>query len=460
MSETESVSSTPSDELLQLVSDLKAERDELMRDVEGWRKRVSDLEKQIGMLNRRVEAERRDAWVASERMGVLEVEKKRVREDLERARRENNRLESALWTEETARKHAEEERDAATQATQEEQEKREAAEREAQRLQAELIQLREHTLRVEADLQAATATPKVSYSIHRFDDGDSTDVDEEYIPLGMRSLKLNSVSEEPEHDLPQSIRSDSDIGDDSDNELAHYEDDDGLDDDIFGDEDHTSSSFGSIHHTNSHLLRLDLSAVAPVPAPATSSHTRVGSMERGWSFHQTQAQAKTPKALPKVDHFFECLDALETDDSDGSSGVFATTKLFWHGAMKETEDEEEDDLPPFILPGQGTPPKQKMWKEIEAAKLESVVEEEEEEDSDAFSPRTQSPMTTPKMKKRSVDMKIPVFTPRGGVPKLQQTPPTPKQRATSHAVEAVVAPASNSSSSQEILRSPELRLPV
>lgn len=208
MSETESVSSTPSDELLQLVSDLKAERDELMRDVDGWRNRVSDLDKQIGTLNRRVEAERRDAWVVRERMGVLEVEKKRVREDLERERLENRRLEKAIMIEETARKHAEEERDTTSRALQEEREKREAVELEAQRLRVELAQLREHTQRVEADLQAAISVP---YPMRRFDTGDSqstTDV-EEYIPLGMRSLKLDLAREEPEHDLPLSIRSES-----------------------------------------------------------------------------------------------------------------------------------------------------------------------------------------------------------------------------------------------------------
>jgi chromosome segregation ATPase len=75
-SEASAASSEPSDEMLQLISDLKAERDELKRDIDGWRMRVADADKQAGVLARRVEAERRDAWVARSRLGLLEVEKR------------------------------------------------------------------------------------------------------------------------------------------------------------------------------------------------------------------------------------------------------------------------------------------------------------------------------------------------------------------------------------------------
>jgi len=425
MSDADSVSSQPSDELLQLVSDLKAERDELMRDVEGWRTRVSDLDKQIGMLNRRVEAERREGWVVRERLGVLEVEKKRVREDLERERLENRRLDKALLTEETARKYAEDERDALSQSLQLEQERREAAEREHERLESELAQLRERADRLEIDLQAAVATPKIPVSMHRFDDSDSqisatstTDV-EEYIPLGMRSLKLNSVSEEPEdHDLPQSIRSESECGEDSDNdELAHYEDDDILDEEMMFDEDHTSSSFGDMGHTSSHLLRLDLSVVATAPAPVTPSHTRTGSMERGWSFPQSRKAVPAEREPPKVDRFFECLDALDNEaESDTELCDTATAKQFWRGAVMSMEGEDDDELPPFVLPPQPSTSK-KVWKDVEAAKLEVVAEEEEEEDF--FNSNS---LLTPKASK----MRIPAFTPQVGIPILK-VPPSPKR---------------------------------
>ncbi|KAG5221829.1 hypothetical protein IMY05_C4235000100 [Salix suchowensis] len=72
----------PDDEMLRLIVDLKAERDELKRDVEGWRHRVGDLEKQIGVFAKRVENERREAWVARSRVGLLEVEKNGLEKSL------------------------------------------------------------------------------------------------------------------------------------------------------------------------------------------------------------------------------------------------------------------------------------------------------------------------------------------------------------------------------------------
>jgi hypothetical protein len=64
----------PSDEMLRLIADLKAERDELKRDIDGWRTHISDLEKKSGALALRVDTERREAWIARERLGLLEVE--------------------------------------------------------------------------------------------------------------------------------------------------------------------------------------------------------------------------------------------------------------------------------------------------------------------------------------------------------------------------------------------------
>jgi len=67
--------SEPSDEMLSLIADLKAERDELKRDADGWRTRVADLEDKVGVFAKRVEAERREAWVARSHLGLLAVEK-------------------------------------------------------------------------------------------------------------------------------------------------------------------------------------------------------------------------------------------------------------------------------------------------------------------------------------------------------------------------------------------------
>lgn len=478
-SEPESLPSQPSDEMLQLVSDLKAERDELVRDADGWRMRVTDLEKQIGTLTRRVEAERREAWVVRERLGLVEVEKKRIKEDVECCRLECRRLEKSIRSEVEARTQAEEERNVLRNLLKVEQREREIAELEVQKLRVELEQRCARAEQAEADLQALLETPRVDLTMQmpvtrRFNSVDSqmstssvTDV-EEYFPVGIRNFKLNAVEEEVEdRDIPRDVTNER--GNESDNdELAHYEDDGDLDDDMMMfDDDHTSSSFGSIVRSNSHLLRLDLSAAAPSPAPISTStpaplHTRSGSMHLKWSFPQGHGKSSpAPKDPPKVDHFFECLDALDANETDDAAALptydSTTAKQFWRGAVQSADD--EDEMPPFLLPAQ--PKKEKEWKEIEAAKLEVVAEEGEEDFSFKYSrfptpselrstreteiepvtPRAVSSHTLPvsmgtpsthvKVRKSSADFAIPGFKPySGSVPVLQPAPP-PKRSSSS-----------------------------
>jgi hypothetical protein len=482
-SDLESLPSQPSDEMLQLVSDLKAERDELVRDADGWRMRVTDLEKQIGTLTRRVDAERREAWVIRERLGLVEVEKKRIKEDMECCRLECRRLEKAIRSEEGARAQAEEERDILRNLLKAEGRQREVAEREVQKLRVELEQRCARAEQAEADLQALLVTPKVDLAVQipvprRFNSVDSemstssiTDV-EEYVPVGIRT-KLNAVEEEAEdRDIPRDVTNDR--GSESDNdELAHYEDGEDLDDDVMFDDDETSSSFGSIVRSNSHLLRLDLAAAAVSPATVPTpvpSHAKSGSMERGWSFPQGHGRSSpAPRDPPKVDHFFECLDALDATEAEDTVGLptydSATAKQFWRGAVQSADDDEE--LPPFILPSQ--PKKEKEWKDIEAAKLEVVTEEPEEDfsfkfqrfpsppelrsthntENDPVTPRAMSSHTLPesigtlpkhaKVRKSSVDFAIPGFKPySGSVPVLQPAPPS--KRGSSPAKDSPTTP--------------------
>ncbi len=90
------VSEQPSDEMLCLVRDLKAERDDLTRDICVYQTQMEQMERQIVTLTRRVENERCDAWQARERMGVLEVEKKQLSHALERANVEMAQLRESL----------------------------------------------------------------------------------------------------------------------------------------------------------------------------------------------------------------------------------------------------------------------------------------------------------------------------------------------------------------------------
>jgi hypothetical protein len=73
----------PSDEMLQLIADLKAERDEYKRDVDAWRGRVNDMENRLATVSKRVEVEQRDAWIARSKVGLMEVEKASLEKKIE-----------------------------------------------------------------------------------------------------------------------------------------------------------------------------------------------------------------------------------------------------------------------------------------------------------------------------------------------------------------------------------------
>ncbi|PFH52558.1 hypothetical protein AMATHDRAFT_46113 [Amanita thiersii Skay4041] len=81
--QTNSSIGEPNDEMLQLIADLKAERDEYKRDIDGWRNRVKDLDDKLAVMVKRVETERREAWIARSRVGILEVEKTALEQKLQ-----------------------------------------------------------------------------------------------------------------------------------------------------------------------------------------------------------------------------------------------------------------------------------------------------------------------------------------------------------------------------------------
>lgn len=64
----------PSEELLEMLSDLKSERDQLKRNVDELLARSNDQEKQINMLGRRLDNEKRDGWVSKEKLSRAETE--------------------------------------------------------------------------------------------------------------------------------------------------------------------------------------------------------------------------------------------------------------------------------------------------------------------------------------------------------------------------------------------------
>lgn len=512
-----SSSSEPSDELLQLITDLKAERDSLMRDVQMYQERVAELEKTIATLTRRVEAERRESWVAQERMSVLEIERRRAAEevsrlkdvvrDLDRAKSEEvERVKTELRLEkerisklevqvEDVRRELDAEKVKTKQAEDEAnmlRNKVEEMSREMDELRTLVVEQQTQILRFQqAQIHAKRAAPKMfnnnnnsfaststtsastgscslSFSNSHShmsssstlavdeieaDDGEGDDDDGagagrfKYVPFGMSPPRshshasgatLGSVAEAEEEvgGVPRDITADE-TGDeddadnnagDSENELAHYEDtgefdgdvledddDEEEDEDVVWGEDATTSSFGDfVPRRNA----LSLNVPTPVPSPAAApsgsrhGHARVGSMEKGWSFatarvNTVQAQAQdltrdVPSAeAPKVDRFFDCIEDSEDDESSGAGAgalanlEFPDSKSFWSGMVKRSEssageDEDEMDLPPFLLPA-GMDADSSATSSGSSLVLDTIAEEEEEEVDEGLSAYLQTP---------------------------------------------------------------------
>ena len=317
----------PSDETLQLIADLKAERDELNRDVEGWRSRVSDLEKQVGVLTQRVDLERREAWVARQRTGLLEVEKNGIQKSLEAmgadlqaalARCDVSRVEAEVLKEECERLRAD-------------LNAKSSVEEELQMLRAELDEERKKREDLEIALKASFGS-HVNRRAPAFSiDSQVTDV--EYSPIEDFKMALRSVAEEESEDDY-----------DQDDELANYEREE-EDDDTFSSQLSAISSVEDVSRCVS-----DLKAEIAT-APASPSHSRRASLVKAWTFPSgSQGVASTPKST-EVDKFFGCLEYDE--DEEASAAVHAAVTgdsgkgLFSQGLL-----DDDEDFPPFLIPAQ------------------------------------------------------------------------------------------------------------
>ena len=343
----------PSDEMLQLIADLKAERDELNKDVEGWRARVSDLEKQVGVLSQRVDLERREAWVARQRTGLLEVEKTGIQKSLETMGIE---LQAALSRCDVARVEAE--------VLKEECERLRAdlkaksfVEEELQKLKAELYEERKKR----EDLEIALKTSIESHVARRAPafsiDSQVTDV--EYSAIEDFKMALRSVAEEESED-------DSDRED----ELADYEREE-EDDDTFSSQLSAVSSVEDVSRSVSDL-RAEVAA-----APASPSHSRRASLVRAWTFPSgSQGGASTPKPT-EIDKFFGCLDYDEEEEASAAIRA-AVTGDSGKGLFSESLLADDEEFPPFLIPAQTG------FEIVEETPSLDIIEEtegEEEEES-------------------------------------------------------------------------------
>ena len=354
---TPSVPEEPSDEMLQLIADLKAERDELSKDIDGWRVRVSDLEKQVGVLSQRVDLERREAWVARQRAGLLEVEKTGLQKSLEAmgaelqaalARCDVSRIEAEVLKEECERLRA----DLKAKASVEE---------ESQKLRAELDEEREKRRELEVALKASIESHVIRRAPAFSIDSQVTDV--EYSPIEDFKIALRSVAEEESEDYS-----------DQDDELARYEQEE-EDDDTFSSQLSAVSSIEDVSRAVS-ALRIEVAT-----APAPPSHSRRASLVKAWTFPSgSQGGMSSPKPT-EVDKFFGCLEYDEEEEV--SAAVRAAVSgdsgkgLFSQGLLVD-----DDDFPPFLIPAQSG------FEVAEEKPSLDVIQEGEEEEEEEDASRT------------------------------------------------------------------------
>ncbi|KAF9779559.1 hypothetical protein BJ322DRAFT_364145 [Thelephora terrestris] len=348
------VPAEPSDEMLQLLADLKSERDELNKDVQGWRSRVSDLDKQVAVLSQRVDLERREAWVARQRAGLLEVEKAGIQRSLETmgaelqaalARCDVSRIEADVLKEECER-------------LREDLKAKSFIEDELRELRAELDQERKKREDLEIALKASNVNRRApAFSI------DSQVTDVEYSPIEDFKMALRSVAEEESED---------DF--DQDDELADYEREE-EDDDTFSSQLSTVSSAEDVSRVVSDL-KAEIAS-----APASPSHSRRASLVKVWTFPSgSQGGMSNPKQA-EIDKFFGCLD-YDEEEEPSAAVCAAVTGDSGKGLFSQGLLVDDDEFPPFLIPAQTG-----FEVDEETPSLDAIEEgEEEEEDEPARTP--------------------------------------------------------------------------
>jgi hypothetical protein len=352
--------SEPSDEMLQLIADLKAERDDLKRDVDGWRTRVGDLEKQVSIFVKRVEVERRDAWVARSRVGLLEIEKT----GLEKALAEKSEV-----FEETMRKSDALNNECVSlrrcvAELQMRLENRQEMEDECVRLRTALEEERKKTSYLERELDKADilATPIARDFEAKviappawmtrglgFTSTDSSVTDVEFSDGSPPKMPLKVVVEEDE--VGEDAGNASDISEE-DNGLARYEDEQDSD---LSFQSLGSSSLGSMDELPRSTLHLQLNpgsfpsiSASPTPCVGEVPSTSHVSLSKAWTFPKNSSDTSPMRIPEEVDRFFGCLDDPDTSPPmRGISPNHENTKGLFANALSADDDEP---LPFFVLP--------------------------------------------------------------------------------------------------------------
>ncbi|KAG2148046.1 hypothetical protein DEU56DRAFT_106735 [Suillus clintonianus] len=390
-SDVSATSSEPSDEMLQLISDLKAERDELKRDVDGWRMRVADADKQASVLARRVDSERREAWVARSRLGLLEVEKRGLDNALGS---KNAELQQSISQSEQLKKECDSMRGEldrlrarlrdADSAVDECIRLRAALELERTR-RAELEKLLDDagllntpTIPLSVDGQVQCSVPSRSYGTRSRglgfqsidSDSSSTDVESVDQSFTKAEFTLDAVTEEDEDEDEDTC----DFSDDEDG-MAGYED---AEDSDLSFQSPDGSSIGSedeldimpVSVLNEATNRLNSLSK---PAQPKSLHSPRASLSKTWTFPRGQPVIAVKRDVDEIDRFFGCLDDDENSPPLSSEEM---SKVIFTSTFGLSYD-DEDELPPFVIPSDvGT-----VVLDLPTSNSLDVVPEEDEEDA-------------------------------------------------------------------------------
>ena len=85
-----------SEELLEMLADLKTERDNLKKELDDAHAKTAEHEKQAAILSRRVDNERREVWVTKEKLAIAEAASKVIEEERDELRARVDKLNDIL----------------------------------------------------------------------------------------------------------------------------------------------------------------------------------------------------------------------------------------------------------------------------------------------------------------------------------------------------------------------------
>lgn len=335
-SEVESFNSSSEidDEMLRLVADLRAERDELKRDVEGWRNRVADTEKKMTLLTDRADTERRDAWIARSRASLLELEKSALEKRVQG-------LDELITVYEQDKRIIIEERSKLEQENVQSKGKIIRLESELERVKRALEE--ERRARLERKERDRTTTgaydaqfQQGGYNGNRrsnFASVDSessaTDVEIESPKSMAHLLGLKSVLELREPCLGEDLFDEDGLAGDEDGHGMDINFADPMDASTFGSDDFIRSAGhfqfsgtpGSTRTATPSLARSrSTSPDTPASYPILMPQTASGDKMKTWSFATASRGTSLPQEEVSIDRFFNCLEDVE----DGSTNTRST----------------------------------------------------------------------------------------------------------------------------------------